>query len=212
MFYDTDVLWSAPSFLQKLHRMSLSLNSGIRVGISFGSDESSTFRLLVLLKGKDHCWLLYLPIIDFATKTLKSSKEIELPRSVYTMWLWTMAMSMRSKNILKQNLNLLLQSSQYAAVFWSITSTPPMLTLYILIIFGHDTGVFVAEPLVGLITFDVPSIPSIFVANKRTGLLSNHLKQMTYHLKWRNMGSIFYSVIVLDHMFYKTTIYVLHKI
>ena len=55
-----------------------------------------------------------------------------------------------------------------------------MLALYILIIFGDDTGVFVAEPLVRLITFDVPSIPSIFVANKRTGLLPNHLKQMTF--------------------------------
>ena len=58
-----------------------------------------------------------------------------------------------------------------------------MLELYILMIFGHDTGVFVAEPLVRLITFEVPSIPSMFLANKSTGLLSNHLQQMTFYEK-----------------------------
>ena len=33
-----------------------------------------------------------------------------------------------------------------------------------------------------------------------------------YNIKWRNTKSVFYNVTVLDHMFYKTTIYVLHKI
>ena len=72
------------------------------------------------------------------------------------MWLFTMAMSIRSENIIKWNLNLLLRFSWYAVVFWSITSTPPMLALCILIsIFGHDIGVFLAEPSACLITFDV---------------------------------------------------------
>ena len=82
---DTNVFWSAPSFLQKLHRMRFLLNSGKCVGISISSDHSSAFRLLVLLKGKDRCRLLYLPINDFATAILKSSKEIELPSFVYPM-------------------------------------------------------------------------------------------------------------------------------
>ena len=55
------------------------------VGISFGSDDSSAFYLLVLLKGKDRCRLLYLRINDFATAILKSSKKIELPSFVYAM-------------------------------------------------------------------------------------------------------------------------------
>ena len=55
-----------------------------------------------------------------------------------------------------------------------------MLALYILILFGHDTDAFVAEPLDCFITFDVPSIPSMFVANKRTGFLPNHLEQITF--------------------------------
>ena len=79
---DTNFLWSAPSFLQKLHRKHFSLNSGMCVGISFGSDDSSAFHLLVLLKGKDRCRLLYLPMNDFATAISKSSKEIELPSFV----------------------------------------------------------------------------------------------------------------------------------
>ena len=95
---DTNALWSAPSFSQKLHRMRFSLNSGNRVNISFGSDDSSAFCLLVLLKGKDCCQLLYFPMNDFATTILKSSKEIQLPGFVYTMWLFTMAMSMASPN------------------------------------------------------------------------------------------------------------------
>ena len=94
---DANVLWSAPSSSQKLHRMRFSLNSSIRV--TFGSDDSNAFHLLVLLKGKDCCQLLYLPIHDFATTILKSSKEIELPGFVYTTWLFTMAMSMRLKSI-----------------------------------------------------------------------------------------------------------------
>ena len=68
-------LWSAPSFLPKLHGMRYSLNSGMSVGISF----------IVLLKGKDCYGLLYLPINDFATTILKSSKEIEVPSFVDTM-------------------------------------------------------------------------------------------------------------------------------
>ena len=73
-----------------LHRMRFSLNSGMCVGISFGSNDSSDFRLLALLKGKDRRRLLYLPVNDFATKILKSSEEIELPSFVtqcdYTQW------------------------------------------------------------------------------------------------------------------------------
>ena len=53
--------------------------------ISFSSDDSSAFRLLVLLKGKDSCRVLYLPINDFATTILKLSKEIELTSFAYTM-------------------------------------------------------------------------------------------------------------------------------
>ena len=73
-----------------MHRMRFSLNSGMCVGISFGSNDSSDFRLLALLKGKDRRRLLYLPVNDFATKILKSSEEIELPSFVtqcdYTQW------------------------------------------------------------------------------------------------------------------------------
>ena len=58
--------------------------------------------------------------------------------------------------------------------------------LYILIIFGHHTGVFVVKPLVCLSTFDVPSIPSLFVANKRSGLLSNRLQQMAFSENWKS--------------------------
>ena len=58
-----------------------------------------------------------------------------------------------------------------------------MLELYILMTFGHDMGIFVAELLVRLITFEVPSIPSMFLPNKSTGLLSNHLQQMTFFEK-----------------------------
>ena len=53
--------------------------------ISFSSDDSSAFRLLVLLKGKDSCRVLYLPINDFATTILKLTKEIELTSFAYTM-------------------------------------------------------------------------------------------------------------------------------
>ena len=67
--------------------MHFSLNSGMCVGISLGSDDSSAFCLLVLLKGKDRCWLLNLPINDFETTILKSSKEFELLSFVYaTIW------------------------------------------------------------------------------------------------------------------------------
>ena len=70
--------------LQKLHHMCFSWNSTMCVGISFGSSDSSAFRLLVLLKGKDCCRVLYLPINNFATTLLKSSKKIELPNLVYS--------------------------------------------------------------------------------------------------------------------------------
>ena len=40
----------------------------------------------------------------------------------------------------------------------------------------------------------------------------DHLLFKGYKLKWRNTRSMFYDVIVLDHMFYKITIYVLYKI
>ena len=53
---DTNVLWSAPSFLLKLNGMHFSLNSGMCVGISFGSDDSSAFWLLALLKGIVDCY------------------------------------------------------------------------------------------------------------------------------------------------------------
>ena len=82
---DKNVLWSAPSFLQKLHRMRFLVNPGMFVGISFGSDDSSAFYLLVLLKGNGRWRLLYLRINDFATTIFKSSKKIELPSFVYTM-------------------------------------------------------------------------------------------------------------------------------
>ena len=65
--------------------MRFSLNSGMRVGISFDSNDSSAFCLLVLLKGKDPCQMVYLPINDFAAAILKSTKQIELPSFVYTM-------------------------------------------------------------------------------------------------------------------------------
>ena len=55
--------------------------------------------LLACSAQRNCCWLLYLPINDFATAILKSSKEIELPSFVYVMWLFTMAMMI--KNILK---------------------------------------------------------------------------------------------------------------
>ena len=64
---DKNDLWSVPSFSQKLHRMRFLLNSGMCDGISFGSDGSSVFHFLVLLKGKDRCQLLYLQMNDFAT-------------------------------------------------------------------------------------------------------------------------------------------------
>ena len=96
----TNILWSAPSFLQNCIACASRWIPAF-VGISFCSDDTSAFRLLVLLKGKDYCRLLYLPINDFATTILKSSKEIELPSFVYTMWLFAMAMSMRSKNTFK---------------------------------------------------------------------------------------------------------------
>ena len=40
----------------------------------------------------------------------------------------------------------------------------------------------------------------------------DHLVFKEYNLKWRNIKSVFYNVIVLDHMYYKKTIYVLHEI
>ena len=40
----------------------------------------------------------------------------------------------------------------------------------------------------------------------------DHLVFKGYNLKWRNTRSIFYNIIVLDHLFYKTTIYGLYKI
>ena len=52
---ETNFLWSAPSVLQKLHRMPFFLTSGMCVGISFASDDSSDFRLLVLFKEKNRC-------------------------------------------------------------------------------------------------------------------------------------------------------------
>ena len=73
--------------LQKLHCMRFLLNSGMCFGISFSSDDSNAFRLLVLIKGKDHCRLLYLLTNDFVTTILKWSKEIELPGFLYTTWL-----------------------------------------------------------------------------------------------------------------------------
>ena len=47
-------------------------------------------------------------------------------------------------------------------------------------------GVFVKEPLVCLIMFDIPTIPSTFVANKRTALLPNHLQQITFFENWKS--------------------------
>jgi len=46
--------------------------------------------------------------------------------------------------------------------------------------FGHGIAVLVAEPLVLLITLELPLIPSTFVAKRSTGLLSYHLQQMTF--------------------------------
>ena len=43
-------------------------------------------------------------------------------------------------------------------------------------------------------------------------VIFDHLLSKGYNLKWRNMRSVFYNVIVLDHMLYKTTIYVFYKI
>ena len=145
--------------------MSFSLNSGMCVDISFGSHASSAFSLLVLLKGKDRRQLVYLPINDFPTTILKSKRKLNYQASYtqcdYSQWQcqWDRKISSNKLWI------LLLQFSPYAAIFWSITLTPPMLALYILIIFGHDTVVFVAEPLVRLITFDVPSIVKPFAGN-----------------------------------------------
>ena len=49
--------------------MRFSLNSGMCVGVSCGSDDSSAFRMLVQLKGKYRCQLLYLPINNFQFNT-----------------------------------------------------------------------------------------------------------------------------------------------
>ena len=85
-----------------------------------------------------------------------------------------------------------------------------MLVLYISIIFEQCTGVFVAEPLVCLITFHVASIPSIFVADKRRGLLSN---QMAFFENWKSESplTIFLSYFVLAYVFGSTSQFLFHK-
>ena len=82
---DTNVLWSAPSFLQKLYHMRFSLNSGICVGISFGSDDYSAFHLLILLKGKDSCQLVYLPINNSVTTFWNQGRKLNY-QTFYTQW------------------------------------------------------------------------------------------------------------------------------
>ena len=127
------------SFLQKLHRMSFSLNSGMCFGISFGSEDSRAY------------------------VTIHNGNVDEIEKHPQTKSEFAFTIQLISIRFLIENIN-----------------TTHAYALYILIIFGHHTGVFVVKPLVCLSTFDVPSIPSLFVANKRSGLLSNRLQQMAF--------------------------------
>ena len=97
---------------------------------------------------------------QFWNKARELNYQASYTQCNYSQWQYQSDQKISSNKIL----NLLLQSTLYATIFWSITSTLPMLALYILIIFRRNKCVFVAEPLVHLIMFEAPSIPSIFVA------------------------------------------------
>ena len=158
--------------------MHFLLNSSMCVGISSRGDDSSAFCLLVLHKGKDHCWLLYLSNQRFCN----NNSEIKQGN-------WITKLHINNVTIYNGNVDEIKKHSQIKPEFaFTILSKCSRFLIHNInmIIFGHDTGVFVAKPLVRLITFDVPSSPSIFVANKRTGLLSNHLQQMTFFENWKS--------------------------
>ena len=68
-------------------------------------------------------------------------------------------------------------------------------------ILGQETGVLVAEPFNRLIALDTPFIASMFVARRRTGLLSYHLQQIMFLEKWKT-SDFDLTVLFLWHKFH----------